>query len=1149
MNIKQLFYWLIVILLLLGSISIMAYRLDEPVWEISHHGFHLVEYPHNALNYLRFGYWNTSLGMVMNYGPQPPSHGFDYRLDHPPMIALLISLSYQLFGVHNWAARLVPLSLTTGTIILTFLLARQLTTNRWAALIALIFCAFSPTYLFYGRMPAPHNLAVFFCMAAFYCYWRWFVSRKQFFLVSLAGMLFMGVATEWTAYFTVAPILIHYLVFVKPPRNWKFIICLAIAPILLFAFYILWAYWLDGDDSLHYLWHRFLDRTVSVGSFANTYTLSEAWITFYKRSHLWLTSPVFLLSVIWLGISGWQMLNWKLSPQAGLVMALFLFGFSHNVLFTNLVLVHDFAMFYHIVPACAIVASLSLAWIIASSNSNKRTALVGIVLGVVLYIFVEQAGGVVTDQHNRKANDLPEYDVGRTINTMVSDTGQYFNAAGLNWPRSLVIADRPVIDIRTFKEFTQRLNHKVEAIVAKNTADLQFEFRDHLLRHHPRTEVAGYSIFELGETGSNVLVEQPIIEHPRHLVFGDQIEYLGFDLTEIVYRQDEAIPDWQSYLNRYPELLPQYRTTFQVVNYWRKLNESSQDYKLLTHFEAQFEGTYRLESAYNGLDDIYPTSDWPVGQIIREAFEITVPPSYPSQKYDMWVSVRENNNNFLSNELKQVKVGQLDIRPTQPPVGITNTKKIQTLTPNIQINQEIALLGYDLTMTEAGPKITTQWQKIVTSQADYQFYFRLQTDSLTIDQQLNLPPPRLWEVGPVYQETVQWSPYLLNKQYQLSLVVQDEAGKTTEFLLTTVDWCRQTDLMPLYYLGQPNHSANDAVRLVPDRTQEIEFELSHPQDVELLIGWTGQSELAATRLKVLMQNNQWKLISDKKYLQTFVVEAGEPTISRVRIPAYLTMAGQNRLLLTMPERTFTGWRQFAVMLLPDLESMLQSSYLPYRGWLEVDFIQILAPPPEIDRVDIPSLSTEALLELYKNRTDSCLARQQQTQLEQVKTVLENRDLSTLSLPQLLTGQSNEPSQLATQIHNKISQKISRNIDTTMVNESAEAVVQVLGYTTHQKGDDLEMVIYFEPLQSLSENYVFRFFSQIGDTEVVFDHHPSPLTSEWQVGQIYQTTLTAPTTLPGDYHLSFGIYTPTNGNLFQLTNGTNVIDLGSHQIGQ
>src|SRR5439155_9997210 len=53
-------------------------------------------------------------------------------LDKPPLLYWLVVLSYKAFGVHDWAARVVPALAVHGTILLTYLFGRRLLGERAA---------------------------------------------------------------------------------------------------------------------------------------------------------------------------------------------------------------------------------------------------------------------------------------------------------------------------------------------------------------------------------------------------------------------------------------------------------------------------------------------------------------------------------------------------------------------------------------------------------------------------------------------------------------------------------------------------------------------------------------------------------------------------------------------------------------------------------------------------------------------------------------------------------------------------------------------------------------------------------------------------------------------------------------------------------
>lgn len=80
----------------------------------------------------------------------PHLQGLPY-LDKPPLVYWFIMLSYQLFGVADWSARLVPALAVHGCVLITYLLGRRIVGERaafWGALIL----GLAPGFLSVGRL-------------------------------------------------------------------------------------------------------------------------------------------------------------------------------------------------------------------------------------------------------------------------------------------------------------------------------------------------------------------------------------------------------------------------------------------------------------------------------------------------------------------------------------------------------------------------------------------------------------------------------------------------------------------------------------------------------------------------------------------------------------------------------------------------------------------------------------------------------------------------------------------------------------------------------------------------------------------------------------------------------------------------------------
>ncbi len=81
-------------------------------------------------------------------------------LDKPPLLYWLVVLSYRLFGVHAWAARLVPAAAVHGTVLVTYLFGRRLVGER-AAVRGAVLLALTPGLAGMGRLLVLDGLLTF----------------------------------------------------------------------------------------------------------------------------------------------------------------------------------------------------------------------------------------------------------------------------------------------------------------------------------------------------------------------------------------------------------------------------------------------------------------------------------------------------------------------------------------------------------------------------------------------------------------------------------------------------------------------------------------------------------------------------------------------------------------------------------------------------------------------------------------------------------------------------------------------------------------------------------------------------------------------------------------------------------------------------
>src|SRR5262245_11442275 len=106
-------------------------------------------------NFLRYGYWTTSFAPVVNSGVVDPRF-FEIYYHNPPLTPWLTSISFLIFGVHEWSARLVPLLFSLGTMALVFKFAKA-EYGKAAALCALLVLSVLPIEAYYAAHLDPNS--------------------------------------------------------------------------------------------------------------------------------------------------------------------------------------------------------------------------------------------------------------------------------------------------------------------------------------------------------------------------------------------------------------------------------------------------------------------------------------------------------------------------------------------------------------------------------------------------------------------------------------------------------------------------------------------------------------------------------------------------------------------------------------------------------------------------------------------------------------------------------------------------------------------------------------------------------------------------------------------------------------------------------
>ena len=202
--------------------------------------------------------------MVRNVQPARPED-FTYYTHHPPLVPFTVSLSFALFGEHPWAARLVSVGFSLGSLLLVFLLGVEIGGRR-LGLLAAFFFALLPMNAFYGRMANYEAATNFFALASAFFYLRWHRKRRGGLLALSLGALALGAAMDWPAYYLAGILPVHHL-FASKGKPWdRKVILFPVLAVILFGLFLVHIRLLSGKRGLSDLASAFLFRARSEGT-------------------------------------------------------------------------------------------------------------------------------------------------------------------------------------------------------------------------------------------------------------------------------------------------------------------------------------------------------------------------------------------------------------------------------------------------------------------------------------------------------------------------------------------------------------------------------------------------------------------------------------------------------------------------------------------------------------------------------------------------------------------------------------------------------------------------------------------------------------------------------------------------------------------
>jgi LmbE family N-acetylglucosaminyl deacetylase/4-amino-4-deoxy-L-arabinose transferase-like glycosyltransferase len=196
------------VVVLVWLAAVLSADIDRPwIGAIDYNG---AVWSQSAHNILRAGLAET-LGASSGFYFSPlPIPAWGYYLHHPPLLHLLITALFAVFGEHEWVARLLPIGCSLTSVVLLWLLVRSCVGARTATLSAAVFASL-PMALRYGQMVNFEPCVLMLILGALLCLRYWSVSGKARWRHAALGLILVGLWVDWAMYIFVGSLCICWL--------------------------------------------------------------------------------------------------------------------------------------------------------------------------------------------------------------------------------------------------------------------------------------------------------------------------------------------------------------------------------------------------------------------------------------------------------------------------------------------------------------------------------------------------------------------------------------------------------------------------------------------------------------------------------------------------------------------------------------------------------------------------------------------------------------------------------------------------------------------------------------------------------------------------------------------------------------------------
>ncbi len=386
---------LIPLILFVLALFAVGRNLRKPFVGI--HDWNGARYGNIARNYLRYSFFTTYFGQVENSG-EVASKNFQYYTHYPPLLPVLISISYRIFGISEFATRLIPLLATVGTIVTLYLISRTIFNWEIGIMAGLLVLA-TPMIRYFGKNPVHEPLALFFALISFLGATYVLEKRKGGWVLVFLGLILISL-TNWSGVFLALGLTI--ILWSKVPRNQ--IVKIWLSLVLVIVLHFIHIYILTGTLTGGGIFEAFLQRSALGGEAILTkFTFWE----FVNTLRIW-ASTLFTITLIITAAFGLYFLVKKGNKsQKVFILALFVYGLGYPLSFPNATFIHSYFIFA-VVPALGLLASFAIY-----SIPKKEAFRIILFLIIFMLIWFERRPYFLALE--RSQGDILAYQIGREL--------------------------------------------------------------------------------------------------------------------------------------------------------------------------------------------------------------------------------------------------------------------------------------------------------------------------------------------------------------------------------------------------------------------------------------------------------------------------------------------------------------------------------------------------------------------------------------------------------------------------------------------------------------------------------------------------------------------------------------------------------------